>query len=321
MNKIAVIGIGNLGLRHMESLVKSLSKFELFAVEPDEFNRNKAIKYFKEVAQKQTVQQVSFLQKVKELPAEMDVVIIATGANGRLKVISELLTSKKVSAIILEKVLFQKISDYKECSELLEQSNTIAFVNCPMRSYVAFQQIKSFFGDDIPSTMSVSGADWSMGCNAVHYLDLFAFLTGKHATKIKLDLDNKVKESKRQGYIEFTGTMKGFSSNGQITLQSIENSALGKLILLFAKDKYCVVDEYAQYYIFGSADREPEMKTFRMPYQSELTATNVNQILETRTCKLTSFAESMAVHLPLIEVLIEHVKKEVDMNLDYVPIT
>ena len=321
MKKIAVIGIGNLGLRHLESLVKSDSHYDLFAVETSEANRTNAIEYFASVAKKQSVQAVSFLQAIDELPAEMDVVIIATGANVRLKIIRDLLASKKVGSLVLEKVLFQKISDYTECAEILEQANTKTFVNCPMRSYEVYRNIKSFFGEDIPISMSVSGADWSMGCNAVHYLDLFAFFTGTPAVKITLDLDKKFKESKRLGYIEFTGMMMGISANNKITLQSIENASLGKTILLFAKDKYCVVDEHAKYYILGAAGTESDIKPFRMPYQSELTAPAVKEILDTGTCQLSSYSESAAVHIPVIKALMQHVKAGVDPKLDYVPIT
>lgn len=321
MKKIAVIGIGNLGLRHLESLVKSDSPYELFALEPFEANRTNAISYFASVAEKQPLQAVSFLQAIDELPAEMDVVIIATGANVRLKIIRDLLASKKVGFLVLEKVLFQKISDYTECAEILEQANTKTFVNCPMRSYEAYRNIKSFFGDDIPVSMSVCGADWSMGCNAVHYLDLFAFFTGTPAAEITLGLDKKIKESKRPGYIEFTGMMKGISANSQITLQSIESASLGKTILLFAKDKYCLVDEHARYYILRAADTEADMQPFRMPYQSELTAPVVKEILETGTCTLSSYAESAAVHMPVIEAMMQHLRTAVDPKLDYVPIT
>jgi len=321
VNKIAVIGIGNLGLRHLESLVKSEGNYKLFAVEPFENNLSIAIKYFDEIRQNQIVHEVSFLQSVEELPHKIDVVIVATGANVRLKIIRDLLASKKVGSLVLEKVLFQKISDYYECAEILEQANTKTYVNCPMRSYEAYRNIKSFFGDDTPVSMSVSGADWSMGCNAVHYFDLFAFFTGTPAAEITLDLDKKMKESKRFGYIEFTGMMKGISANGQITLQSIENASLGKTILLFAKDKYCIVDEHARYYILGAAGAEVEMKPFRMPYQSELTAPVVKEILESGTCTLSSYAESAAVHIPVIEALMQHLKTAVDPKLDYVPIT
>ncbi len=321
MSKIAVIGIGNLGLRHLESLVKSEGNYELFAVEPFDTNLRNAIKYFDLMRQQQNILEVSFLQSVEGLPSKLDVVIIASGANIRFEIVHNLLECKKVGFLVLEKVLFQKISDYKECAELLKKSKTTTFVNCPMRSYDNYSQIKSFFGDDIPLKMTVTGADWSLGCNAVHYLDLFAFLTGNPANKIVLNLDTKLKESKRPGYIEFSWMLNGFSESGQITLQSIENSGVGKIILIFSKDKYCVIDEYAHYYILGSSSYVSEMKVLSMPYQSDLTAIFVKQILETETCSLSSYDESMAIHLPLMEALLEHIKNVVDKNLDYVPIT
>jgi hypothetical protein len=321
VKKIAVIGIGNLGLRHLESLVTCDTLFELFAVEPSEANRTSAKNYFASVAEKRPVQEVSFVLTIDELPGEMDVVIIATSANVRLKIIRDLLASKKVRSLILEKVLFQKVSDYTDCAEILKHVNTRTYVNCPMRSYESYHNIRSFFGDDIPVSMSVSGADWSMGCNAVHYLDLFSFFTGTPAVEIRLDLDRKVKESKRPGFIDFTGMMKGIASKSQITLSSIENVSLFKIIVLVAKDKYCIIDEHAKYYILGAAGIEAEMKPFRMPYQSELTARVVEEILETGSCILSSYAESAAVHIPLIEALMQHVKTAVDPELDYVPIT
>jgi hypothetical protein len=47
----------------------------------------------------------------------------------------------------------------------------------------------------------------------------------------------------------------------------------------------------------------------------------VKEILETGTCTLSSYAESAAVHMPVIEALMQHVRTAVDPKLDYVPIT
>ena len=68
---------------------------------------------------------------IRFMPAAMDIVIIATGADVRRKVIEELLEQAHVSYLLLEKVLFQRLEDYDVVASLLERKQAKAFVTKP----------------------------------------------------------------------------------------------------------------------------------------------------------------------------------------------
>jgi 3-hydroxyisobutyrate dehydrogenase-like beta-hydroxyacid dehydrogenase len=79
MNTVAVIGVGNLGFRHLESLYKSDMPLSLFAVDPSEAARERA----RSLAGGSS-KGVTAVASIAELPASLDLVIIATGADVRL---------------------------------------------------------------------------------------------------------------------------------------------------------------------------------------------------------------------------------------------
>ena len=54
--------------------------------------------------------------------------------------------------------------------------------------------------------MKISGRNWGLCCNSVHYIDLFkSFIRDKEIFITKNKLRNEIFESKRNGYFELYG--------------------------------------------------------------------------------------------------------------------
>lgn len=322
MHNIAVIGVGNLGLRHLQSLSERVAPTALFAVDQSEQFLEAAVRHIDAHPGRNANVTLSVLRHVHELPRMLDFVVVATAADVRLKILRELLANNKVTRfLLLEKVLFQRQEDYKECMSMLTQHKVEAFVNCPLRTYDIYATVKTFFEGSPLRLMTVSGGEWGLGCNAIHFLDLFAYLTGNIATRFDLQLDSEARASKRRGFLEFTGTMRGETASSSIVLTAGYGAHPRRVIVLFSGDRYCTVDEsegVARMYEEYALKKEVR---FNVPYQSQLTLPIAEDLLQTGTCGLTPYAEAAAIHLPFVNALIHHCKNCIDLNLDYAPIT
>ena len=124
MYKLAIIGSGQLGSRHLQGLAKSKLEIEIHVVDPSQRARGVARIRFSEVANEFQKKNILFHKDITELPNELDLVIVSTTANMRRKVIENLLKQKIVKYIILEKVVFQRSDDFLQIQSLLAKNGT-----------------------------------------------------------------------------------------------------------------------------------------------------------------------------------------------------
>jgi predicted dehydrogenase len=250
--------------------------------------------------------EVVFHSTLETLAKSIDLAIIATTADIRFSVIEKLCAVTSVKNLILEKVLFQKYSQYQEAEKLINKNSIHCWVNCPRRINPYYTEIKNFFADDPITYMNVFGGEWGLGCNGIHFLDLLAFLIGKHEVVINTNaLDSEKKSSKRNGFIEFTGTLGGKINNTLFSISSTRNSIANPMITLRGEKKTVIIDEIGGYswQINGA---ENTINKFSMQFQSKLTALVAEEILINKKCGLTSFSESVLLHLPFIKALSCH---------------
>ena len=95
MYNFAVIGVGALGKRHLESILKLDLPYKVYVIDRDEKAVAEAVDMCSE--------KVNGGLDVTILPEELDVVIIATNSNVRRLVFEQLIEHSKVKNIILLK--------------------------------------------------------------------------------------------------------------------------------------------------------------------------------------------------------------------------
>jgi hypothetical protein len=59
----------------------------------------------------------------------------------------------------------------------------------------------------------------------------------------------------------------------------------------------------------------------RLPYQSEMTTTLVDEINDSGNCQLPTLEESVAIHRLFVDALLEHWQHHIDVAASFVPIT
>lgn len=304
---LVIIGAGQLGSRHLQSIASS--NYNIFVVDPSGNSLQVARDRFNEVNQSFRGN-ISFLTSVEGLPSQIELGIIATNSKVRAQVIETLLSNCHVKNLILEKVLFPVLSEYQQIQDLLNKTQTKCWVNCPLRILPVYQNIKeALVGERIQ--LQVVGNGWGLGCNGIHYLDLFSYLTGNSdLTLHNNNLDKSIQDSKRNGYIEFTGSMQGYNKNGDsFSLTSNSSGSGGPLLITITSEKsHYVIHQTNKFFINkASVDNNWQWEKAEYPllYQSQLTMPIVREIFAAGTCGLTTFKESVKLHTVFISSLLQ----------------
>jgi len=324
MYKIAIIGAGQLGSRHLQGLAKSSFSISIEIVDPFEESLNIAKTRFNEINRSEYITSINYYQSIDKLSDKIDLVIVATGANVRSKVVTELLSKKEVNNLILEKVLFQTIEEYRIVEELLNKTNTKCWVNHPRRMFPVYKSLKNELENASSISYNLQGGDWGLGCNALHFIDHLSFLTNSNDLKIdNTYLDNKIYDSKRQGFSEINGLLVGSLSNNTFTLSSNVHST--QSIFTIVSDIIVIrIDELKGEMNISRKNNDWiwELKKEKIVYfQSELTNILINDILIEKKCDLPTYEDATKLHIPFITSLLDHMKKVTGIKQHKCPIT
>lgn len=322
---VAVIGAGEVGSRHLQSLAAIASEINIKVVDPSFFSVERAkTRFFEKLNSNES--SISFHSSLSELPQTVDLAIIATTADVRRKVVEQLLKEKTVKFLLLEKVLFQTLEDYKDVEHLLKIKNVKAWVNCPLRLNPFFQKLKQKINHCQTVDYFFSGTLFGLACNTIHHLDLLAYFTNE--TEFAIDchkLDEQIIESSRKGFIEFTGTLFAETKNGSLLKVTSykEDKNRPHTYEIHTEDFICFINvKEEKYWLF---DKKEEWKrkegTFRQPLQSELTAKITKEILETGNCSLTTYDNSMRLHMTMLNAFLQFLSKLCHEEVTLCPIT
>ncbi len=300
---IVVVGAGNLGRRHLQGLKISQNELEIFVVDSSDEALSLAKNAVDEVGLDVPV---SYFNSLEMLPDNIDVAIVATTANSRLKILRTLI-KKDVKNVVLEKIAFNSLQDIDEAMEISSASiNTKIWVNCPRRLYPVYQLLKAELKNATFKRFFVKGSNFGMGCNGIHFIDLLAFMLGDSNYKLSSEKIIDVAESKRSGYVELFGAMEGYFESGcKLVLECKRNSEKPEYEFRLDMDQGTLtVNEMAGEAVLETSGSSRIIKV-NMPYQSELTGPLVDQILLKGECGLTSFKESMSLHRSFIATAYE----------------
>lgn len=324
MRQIGLVGVGNLGGRHLQALSYLREESCIFIVDPSKDSLERAKTWFMEKAPGPHLHLLE-CTSIQELPSELDMAIVATSSSMRAKIVAELLSCKTVRYLILEKVLFQRVADYYEVQKLIAAHGCKTWVNCPRRTVAAYHDLASLLRAEESVSISIRGSGWGLGCNGIHFLDLIALLTGD--TTFELDASDVSKEllpSKRSGYLEFIGRIKGRSRRcAFLSIECLPEGQEPVLIDIQSPHYSCQIREFADSIRLATgADRWQERQLpIKAKFQSELTGLIVEEIFETGNCALTSYDESMQLHLAFLQALLARMNEGEKEIIDLCPIT
>ncbi len=325
VNNITIIGVGNLGSRHLQALKKTKQNINIDVVGRSDDSLNTAKVRYDELPNNKYVKQITYHKQLDSLPNNLDIVIIATNSDVRKEIIKNLVEIKKVKFLILEKVTFTSDNDFKEIITLLKEKNIKSWVNCQHRTYAYNKYIKNMIEVDKNTIFKYEGNDWGIACNTIHFLDLINYIFDDEIVSLNNKLlDKIIHDSKREGFIEFTGTLQGCTKKGNTfeLTSHFDSKDIHSIQTIESKNKICTINFLQNELIMY--DKKNQSKTVEkciIPFQSELTHNLVNELLDFGTCPLSTLEESYVFHKLMLESFQNHLKDVTGNDYNSCPIT
>lgn len=325
MKRIFIIGSGQLGSRHLQALKNIDEELDIYIIDPSNNSLDVAKNRYESVNIKDN-NILSFERSIKNINKDriIDIAIIATSSNVRSKVTIDLLNDFKVKTIVFEKILFDKKNDYVIINNLLKKNKVKAYVNCPMRMMSFYRDMKTFFHGS-QFKYIVSGSQYGLITNLVHYIDHISYMNGN--TDYIADttlLKNELIKSKRKGFYELNGTFQANFKNGTQGLIHCEPEGNSPVIIQAFNDKVHFISKESEGKVLISKyanNWDWEEIEFEIPFQSELTTKLVKDILKRNDCSLTTYEESMKIHMIHLESLLRFINKNSKNKFVHYPFT
>ena len=314
---ILISGAGQLGSRYLQGLANCRTPLSIYVHDIQAESIARAMQRWNEAAGPQTRHDVSFHASVKSLPRQLDIAIVATTADVRPRVVGDIASVAAVRSWALGKVLAQSESGLDEITSCIAD-RAGAWINTPRRMMPWHQQIKAQLDLTHPLTLGVEGGLWGLASNAIHLLDLVAWWTGETLQEVRTDrLDPHWFEAKRQGNWEVLGTLEARFSGGSLAVLSAREDGGSSSLEVSGGHRSWLIREAE-----GLARRSDGIEIpGRMAYQSEMSASLVDSILEGGCCDLPTLDESVILHRVFMRGMLEHWKRAGNYTATAVPIT
>ena len=305
---IALVGCGNIGSRTLQALAKLERPATIYAIDPVAAALARARERVAELGAAARAR-VVYAESVAALPEAIDLALVATCADTRRSTVEALLGRTRVRYLVLEKFLFQRAADYAAVGARLAAAGTRCWVNLVRRAWPGYLALRERLAGDRRLEMQALGPDFRLASNAVHYIDIYAFLTGVHVSEFDgSGIDAEPMASRRTEFRELSGILRGAGAEGRrVTLASHRGSKLPFVIQFFTPELHWIVRELDRKAWCAGADTGWSWRELDFPAldMSGMTET-YGEILDHGVSILPTFADSATDHLNLLAVYNRH---------------
>ncbi len=321
--RVAVVGAGTLGARHLQSLARLDRPLTVDVVDPSAASLQRAAALLHEAGGLKAGE-CNMRSDISELAAVPDLAIVATNSRERRPVVARLI-EMGVPRMILEKVLFTRLADYDAVDALIARNNVQAWVNCARRSCPRATDLAALI-DRQQVDYTVSGAGWGLASNLVHHLDEFAMFCGSDDLELSASkLLPGTYPSKRGGYIEFFGEIQASAPNGsRLTAICREGSEAisGDRVVSIHTNKIDITMRLSEQTMTVRKNGAARTEPYPVPLQSEAMASHVASIFDNRPPAIPDYATAAKLHRGMLAAFLEQVRRTSgDPLIDECPIT
>jgi predicted dehydrogenase len=317
--RILLVGCGNIGSRHLQALVKLPFKTDIEIVEPNENAKNIAKSRLKEIEFNNSNFTLEWHSDIINTSAS-DVVILATLATNRVELVEKLLNMGN-SRFLLEKIVCQSDDEYDKLLSMMNNKNIKAWVNTPRRYFESYRKIERLIEKNSQINLTVNSGNMGLGSNAIHFVDLFLWLTKNQVITLNGEyLDKNILTNKRgSSFKEFYGTITGKSENGSVlSINFLNYDELSLCVNIFGKNNNMIINE-TDGKIFDLNTQKNSK--FKIEYQSSLTTKIIIDIFENDSSLLPTITDSKIPHSELFRIFNSHIKKITKKEPEKCPIT
>lgn len=303
--RVVVIGCGNLGSRHAESLSKHQEVTSITLVDPSYEGLIKSTAIVRDTGFNGAV---LALTDIAELSGEYSLAVVSTSSTERAESLQLLMRYANPEAILLEKLLSPNSEELVKIKELVHGSQSKFWVNCPMPYFSHYKEIWDILQTQLESsqlTYKVSAGNLGLISNSIHYLDHFSHLTGREVINVSLSPNAEVIPSKRNGYSEVLGSMTAQTIKGDV-LEMLFFPELTKnhlSIEITSGDSRWLIDEIGLTIESFYRDESQSLHRIYTPFQSELTHQSLSLVKSGQSPLWGSLNSSFHLHSLLFDAI------------------
>ena len=315
--KILIVGLGGMGVNYFKAFEKFYNVYGL--------DKKKRVS---EINSNQILSGKIFYD-FNKIPKNIDLIIISTTSNVRFKIFQNILKKIKFNHIIFEKILFNNLNQYSKALKLIKKNNFNSYVNCTNRMYNYVDFVKKIVNLNNLKKIEMTGSNWGMCCNYIHYIDLFLFILKKKTFNFyRPFLNNKFSKSRRKNFFELYGKLLFKVNDIDISIKCKKSKSLitsYKLNFYLKNNKKIIIDEINNKLVLKDKNNLRIIK-LKIPYTSEVLLKFYRDIAKKNKKKnfkkLISFEDSINLHLPILKSFNEKFKKlGIIKNKNLCPIT
>lgn len=317
--RITIVGAGSLGSRHLQALARLDVPLVADVVDPADAPLTLALQRLQEAGGLKAGTAYA-RRAVSEIDTAPDIAIVATNARERRSAVEALLAAG-TRTFIMEKVLFTRLADFDEIERALVDTGASAWVNLPRRSYLRAKALRDRVNGLI--AYRVAGTGWGLACNVIHHIDDLEYLTGSPLASLDTSgLLPGFVASKRAGYIELLGTLRGTTERGDTFVAECSIGEAGDRIVSITSGGASYAISQLKQEMVVDVGQTVTIEPYPVSLQSQATADHITALIEGRAPALPTYQQSARAHRIMIAAFLDHLRRTADLtDPDECPIT
>ncbi len=324
--KVAIVGCGQLGSRHLQAIAKLGGPLRIQVVEPNSDNQRMSKKKLSEVLPENHCVEVEWLNDLKDLDHDSDLTIVSTTARGRAVILTKL-AERGHRRFLIEKMVCQSQKEYQNILEVFDTWPIKGWVDCTRRYFPFYERIIPLMENEKNLIFNATGGNHGLGCNAIHLLDLYWRMIGL-SKDLRLNGDylspSLLPNPRGTDLVEFAGTIVASTSEGSFASVSFHPGNAAPVLINITSDNYRIfVNEADEKALLARRENDWrwEEYEFQVIYSSNLTNRIASSIFKEDSCNLPTIQESFLLHDELFRIFNQHIKRVAGKIESLCPIT
>jgi predicted dehydrogenase len=302
---IAIIGLGNIGKRHLQAVSRLDFFEEINCYDIMEISLNSVSDFCeKNMIKTEKIKLVFQFDDLLKKISQNTIVIVATIAKGRYGVLKTIIDRNPL-AVIAEKPLCQNIMEYEDIVNYSKKNGTNIFINFSRHCYSAYQTINEYLNnEEFKVKHFVAFFSGGMACVGIHIIDLATWLLKGASFKLKYSKKEEVYETKRTGYSDFSGEMLLNINEESNCFFMAERKQMPIMIDINTEKKQLRIFESADKMVVVNSDSDGiNLSDYEIVNTSQITDKVIEDIMNKKKPQLPDIFESYLAHKILFEYM------------------
>lgn len=310
--KILLVGLGNIGIRHLEGILAVKKKLVIYIFDRNEIKYLDIANYLKNKKTKHTIIYVKNILDLKTI----DLLILATDSLNRLNILEKIIKCTKIKSILLEKVVFLDSTSFNKAIKLIKLHKIKAWVNCIRREVSFYNKLKNNLKKS-KFKIHYTGYKWGLASNLIHFIDLFFYFSISKNISYFTKFNNKKYITKRSNYHDIHGLIKIKDSYKNELILEDDIKYKKNLLKIEINNKKYIIKNNLVYLKNLKLNRLNKNNNLDDEKVSVITTRFINKILKKKKINLANLEESYSYHKILFTIVKRYLKKQKIKKINY----